>query len=149
MSLFTAQLRASRHVTCLRLPQRWLLEKEEYYASVLERQAGTLLPLPLEQMCHLFYLKRATVNPSVLSSKSSLWVTEAVSGPVLCPACSHRSKQGIGQTICLHQSIHFLPLIQGRVAGETVRVGTPILPSPRTLPLAPLGGSQGVPRPAE
>ena len=48
MSLFTAQLRASRHVTCLHLPQRRLLEKEDYYALVLERQAGTLLWHPSE-----------------------------------------------------------------------------------------------------
>ena len=46
MPLFTAQLRASRHVTCLCLPQKRLLEKEEYYASVLERQSGLLPPLP-------------------------------------------------------------------------------------------------------
>ena len=52
---FTAQLCASRHVTCFRLPQWQLLEKEEYYASILERQA-----LTLEQMCRLFYLKRAS-----------------------------------------------------------------------------------------
>ena len=62
MSLFTAQLRASHHITCLRLPQRRLLGKEEYYALVLERQAGTLPPLTLEQMCRLFYLKRASVT---------------------------------------------------------------------------------------
>ena len=34
------------HVTCLHLPQRQLLEKEEYYASILERQAGTVPFLP-------------------------------------------------------------------------------------------------------
>ena len=39
MSLFIAQLQASRHVTRLRLPQRRLLEKEKYYASVLDRLA--------------------------------------------------------------------------------------------------------------
>ena len=55
MSLFTAQLRALRHVTCLRLPQRQLLEKEEYYVSVLERQAGTLPPLPWSK-CAAFFI---------------------------------------------------------------------------------------------
>ena len=44
LSLFTAQLRASRHVTFT--PTLQLLKKEEYYASVLESQAGTLPPLP-------------------------------------------------------------------------------------------------------
>ena len=29
--LFTAQLQASHHITCLHLPQRRLLEKEEFY----------------------------------------------------------------------------------------------------------------------
>ena len=61
LSLFTAQVPASPLVTCLRQPQRRLLEKEEYYASVLERQAQThIATLNLEQMCHIFYLKRAT-----------------------------------------------------------------------------------------
>ena len=31
------------------------------FLTVLERQAGTLPPLPLEQMCRLFYLKTANV----------------------------------------------------------------------------------------
>uniref|UniRef100_A0A3B3RF47 Uncharacterized protein n=1 Tax=Paramormyrops kingsleyae TaxID=1676925 RepID=A0A3B3RF47_9TELE len=46
-------------------------------------------------------------------------------------------------------SIHFLPLIRGRVAGAAVSAGKPRLPSPRPLPPAPLGESRGVPRPAE
>ena len=55
--LFTAQLCASHHVTCLHLPRWRVLKKMEYYASLLERQGSTL-----EQMCHLFYQKRATVS---------------------------------------------------------------------------------------
>ena len=49
----------------------------------------------------------------------------------------------------IHPSIHFLPLIWDRVMGAAVWAGTPRLPSPWTLPIAPLGGSQGVARPAE
>ncbi|XP_029963484.1 zinc finger protein 8-like [Salarias fasciatus] len=48
----------------------------------------------------------------------------------------------------VHPSIHFLPLIQGQVAGAAVSAGMPKLACPQTLTLAPLGGSQGVPRPA-
>ena len=44
-------------------------------------------------------------------------------------------------------SIHYHPLIRGRVAGAAAWAGTPRLPSPRTLPALP-GGSQDVPRPA-
>ena len=43
----------------------------------------------------------------------------------------------------VHPFIHHLPLIRGRVAG------TPRLHSPRTLPPALPGGSQGVPWPAK
>ena len=48
----------------------------------------------------------------------------------------------------IHSSIHFRPLIQGRVTRAAAWAGTPRLPSPRTLPPALPGGSQGVPRPA-
>ena len=44
----------------------------------------------------------------------------------------------------IHPSIHFLPFIRGWVAGAAAWAGTPRLPSPRTLPPAPPGGSQGV-----
>ena len=43
-----------------------------------------------------------------------------------------------------HPSIHILPLIRGRVAGAAVWTGTPGLSSPRTVPSALLGGSQGM-----
>ena len=47
-------------------------------------------------------------------------------------------------------SIHpFSSAYPGRVAGAAVWAGTPRLPSPRTLPPAPLGGSQDVPRPSD
>ena len=36
----------------------------------------------------------------------------------------------------IHPSIHFRPLIRGRVAGAAAWAGTPRLPSPRTLPPA-------------
>ncbi|MED6276958.1 hypothetical protein CHARACLAT_008268 [Characodon lateralis] len=42
-----------------------------------------------------------------------------------------------------------LQLIQDRVAGAADSEETPRLPSPQTPPPAPLGGAQGVPRPAE
>ena len=100
MSLFTAQLRASRHVTCLRLPQKRLLEKEEHYTSDLERQAGILPPLPLEQMCRLFYLNRANVEFATvfgyevqhLSSQFRDMIADSVaafrqgSKPPICPS---------------------------------------------------------------
>ena len=65
----------------------------------------------------------------------------------------HRLNDSIKLTFCpVHPSIHpsiFFSFIWGQVAGAAVRAGTPRLPSPQTLPLAPPGGSQGVPRPAE
>ena len=45
-------------------------------------------------------------------------------------------------------SIHFCPLIRGRVVGAAAWARTLRLLSPRTLPPALPGGSQGVPRPA-
>ena len=36
-----------------------------YHASVLERQDGTIAALTLEQMCHLFHLKRAIESVSI------------------------------------------------------------------------------------
>ena len=52
-------------------------------------------------------------------------------------------------SLIVHPSINFLPLIRGQVVGSAAWAGTPRLLSPRTLPLAPPGGSQGIPRPAE
>ena len=45
-----------------------------------------------------------------------------------------------------HPSIHYRPLIRGRVAGAAAWAGTPRLPSPQTLPPALPGGSQGDPK---
>ena len=87
LSLFTAQLRASCHVTCLRLPQWRLLEKEEYYALILERQGSTFLSLtqlmslvqsrvlaPLDSACQTSNgcaFSSATLKMLVLSSGSN------------------------------------------------------------------------------
>ena len=60
LSLFTAQLRASRHVTCLCLPRWRLLEKEEYDNSLLERKGRTLPPLPWSKCAAYLDLKRAS-----------------------------------------------------------------------------------------
>ena len=51
------------HVTSrLHLSQWRLLEKEEYYTSVLERQAGTLPSLPWSKCAAFFCLKRASLK---------------------------------------------------------------------------------------
>ena len=51
--------------------------------------------------------------------------------------------------LIIQPSIHFLLLFQGQAAVAAVWAGKLRLPSPRTLPLTPLGGSQSVPWPAE
>ena len=60
LSPFTAQLRASRHVTCLRLPQR-AFGKGGILRLHFRKTGRDIAVFTLQQMCRLFYLKRATV----------------------------------------------------------------------------------------
>ena len=102
--MFTAQLRASGHVRCLRLPQRRLLEMEEYNASVLERQAA----LTLEQICCLFYLKRAPVK--VLKQYSKMKANLKNASACQCFQCSKHFTLGNSKNhlVCLF----FLPMFR-------------------------------------
>ena len=70
--MFTAQLRASRHVTCLRLPQ-WRP------SGGFWKRRNIMPPFQkdiLQQMCHLFYLKGATEGDSEpVCYWRTLWIT--------------------------------------------------------------------------
>ena len=76
MSPFTAQLGASHHVTCLRRPQR-AFGKGGILHLGFRKTGRHIAAFTLEQMCHLFCLKRALETDSLVEPPVDTWGTAA------------------------------------------------------------------------
>ena len=86
--LFTAQLRASRHITCLRLPQR-AFGKGGILRLGFRKTGRHIAALTLEQMCCLFYLKRAYDHKSQIQANAACLICSVTLLFSICvPRCN-------------------------------------------------------------